>query len=263
MGTAFEVLTGRRASATVGAVTANTGDSFTVRSFPFESGAWIEGMWIHSNEGTTYRVRSPRLHDNVQALRYRGVADVVRNFLTDEQKQLLFPQDQLVVESAGASAAQHNNALMVYYNDLPGIQARLAMWDQIAPLINNLVSVEVTVAAPTTAGDWSAGTAITNDFDLLKTNVDYAVLGYTTNRAVGAVAIRGSDTGNLRVGGPGDVEPIETRNWFVSVSRAMDTPHIPVINAANKDNTLAFVADRVTGTATIVTLNMAELGPGI
>jgi hypothetical protein len=261
MGHAFEVITGRRADTALAALTVNAGDSFTVRSFPFEAGAWIEGLWAHQANATAgvFRVRSPRLHDNVQGIRKRVVANEIRNYLTHETRQHLFPQDQLVVEASTTASDQLTGALAVFYNDLPGIQARLVTWDQIQPLIRNLVSVEVTVVAPTTAGDWSAGTAITTDFDLLKTNVEYAITGYEVNRNVAAVAIRGSDTGNLRVGGPGPIEHIETRDWFVRLSRKTGLPHIPVINAANKDNTLAFVADRVTGTNTILTLQMAEL----
>lgn len=264
MGVAFEVLTGRvtNAGGTLTEVTANTGDSFAVRSFPFEAGAWLEGIWAQSVAAQVVRVRSPRFHDNVQGIRYRTIADTPRNFLSDWSKMRLFPQDELVFETSSGGADTTTAALAVYYNDLPGINARLTTWEQIEPTIESLLTVEVDVAAAATVGDWSAGTTLTNFTDLLKRNVDYAVLGYQSEENVAAVAIRGSDTGNLRVGGPGTTEAIETRDWFVSLTRRMGTPHIPIINAANKDNTLVFQAENAAGAQNDVQLSLAELRPG-
>lgn len=263
MGTAFEVLTGRVDNTTsLTAVTPGSGDSVAVRSFPFESGAWLEGLWARSVAAQVVRVRSPRFHDNVQGIRFRTEAATTRNFLTDETKQRLFPQDELVIETASGGADTTTAAWINYYNDLPGVDARLAMWEQISQQIENILTVEVDVAAAATTGDWSAGTVLTNFTDLLKRNVDYAILGYVSEEDVAAIGIRGSDTGNLRVGGPGTSEIIETRNWFVSLSRAMQTPHIPIINAANKDNTLVFQASNAAGAQNDVQLLLAELRPG-
>lgn len=264
MGVAFEVITGRvdNTAGTLTEVTPGNADSFAVRSFPFEAGAWLEGLWAQSVAAQVVRVRSPRLHDNVQGIRYRTIADTPRNFLSDWSRQRLFPQDELVVETASGGADTTTAALLIYYADLPGISARLTTWEQIEPMIENLLTVEVDVAAAATVGDWSAGTALTNFTDLLKRNVDYAILGYQTEENVAAIGIRGSDTGNLRVGGPGTTEAIETRDWFVSLTRRMGTPHIPIVNAANKDNTLIFQAENAAGAQNDLQLSLAELRPG-
>lgn len=264
MGLALEVITGRvtNPGATITAITANTSDTFTVRSFPFESGASLEGIWAKAGTSGVIRVRSPRMHDNVQGIRLRHQANEPRNLLPDEAMQRLYPQDVMTVEMSGSAAATDVGALMVYYRDLPGVDARLAMWEQIQPRMLNILTVPVDITAAATLGDWSAGTAIDATFDLLKSNVDYAVLGYEAQNEVCSVALRGPDTANLRVGGPGSVEPIETRNWFVDQTRLKGTPHIPVINAANKGATLAFQVDNAAGATNQVDWILAELAAG-
>lgn len=263
MGIAYEVVAGRvtNPGATPTALTANTGDSFTVKNFPMESGAWLEGIWAKAGTSGVIQVRSSKLHDFTQGLRLRHQANEPRNLLPDEAMQRLHPQDNLTVEVSGSAAATDVGLLALYYRDLPGQDQRLAMWEQIQPRILHITAVEVSITAAGTLGDWSAGTAIDATNDLLKANTDYAVLGYHPQNEVAGIALRGPDTGNLRIGGPGSVEPIETRNWFVDQTRLKNTPHIPVINAANKGGTLAFQVDNAAGAANLVDFILAELSP--
>lgn len=238
-----------------------SGDSLTVRSFPFETGAFLEGLWATSSTAGIVRVTSPRLHDQVQGIRFQFTTTGDLNLLPDFAAQRLHPQDDLTVALSGAAAGEATAALAIYYRDLPGVQARLAMWEQIEPRIVNILTQEVNISAIATAGEWSAGDAIDSDFDLLKANVDYAVLGYIADTERLTIALRGSDTGNLRVGGPGVVDQQETRDWFVRQSRVRGTPHIPVINAANKSGTLAFQHDDTAAAAVDVGFILAELSP--
>lgn len=261
MGTAYEVIAGRvtNPGATITALTADTGNSFTIRSFPETSRAQLEALFAEGATAGTVRVRSPRLHDNVQGIRYGYIASTPRDLLPPYAAQSLYPQDTLTFELSGGGAETDAAAFCAYYPDLPGVDARLATWEQVQPRIVNFLTVEVGVAGPTTAGDWSAGTAINATFDLLKANVDYAVLGYTSGTSVLAVALQGSDTGNLRAGGPGTTEVLETRMWYVDQSVKHATPHIPIINAANKASTLAAVAHTTTGGTITVDFTFAEL----
>lgn len=263
MGLASEVIIGRvtNPGATLTAVTTGTGDSLAVRSFPASSQAFIEGIWAQAATAGAVRVRSPRLHDNVQGIRFRTVAGVTRNFMADVEQQPLYPQDVLILEQSGGGAEVDACALWLYYNDLPGTDARLAHWSAVKPRIRNILTQEVAVTGPATAGDWSAGNALNATFDLLKANVDYAVLGYQSDTAVLAVGFRGPDTGNLRIGGPGTSESIETRDWFVSASTEGDLAYIPIVNAANKGATLVSVAGTATGGTINVDLVLAELAP--
>lgn len=264
MGTAYEVVTGRvtNPSTTLTALTANTGDSFTVRNFPEGSPAYLEGMWAKGATAGELRVRSPRLHDNVQNLRFPYQVNTPRNLLDDMSEQMLYPQDTLSVEQSGGAAETDVGAIANYYSNLPGTDARLAMWEQIRPRIQNLLTIEVSITGAGTLGDWSAGTPIDTTFDLLKANVDYAILGYVVTNAVLAIAIAGSDTGNLKVGGPGSSEILETRNYFVRQAIQHATPHIPVINAANKSGTLAYQVDNAAGATNSVAFFAAQLSTG-
>jgi hypothetical protein len=238
---------------------ANTGDSFQVRSTPDSNPPFLEGLWVSNATGGLVRLRSPRMHDAVQGLRFTIPAAVTRNLLADEIETQLYSQDILTFEIGGGGAETDVGAMLIRYPDLGGSDQRLATWDQIKPMVAELTTVEVAVPGPVTAGDWSAGTAINVTFDLLKGNQDYAVLGYTVDTLCAAVAIKGSDTANLRIGGPGPLEPIETRDWFISLSRNGGVPAIPVINQANRASTLLHVAKATAAGTVNVDLVVARL----
>ena len=245
--------------AVITALTPNTGSSFTVRDFPETSRAWIDGLWAQNATAGIVRFRSPRMHDDVQGFRTRVIAATVRDLLADELRQPLYPNDPVRFELSGGGAETDSASMLFYYEDLPGIQARLAMWEQVEPRIVNLLTVEVPVAGPATAGDWSAGTVVTTLTDLLKADTDYAVLGYQSDVEVNAVGLSSSDTGNLRVGGPGPTEATETRDWFISLSRRLGKPAIPTFNSNNRGSTLAFVARNTAAGTVNVAFSMAQL----
>jgi len=165
----------------------------------------------------------------------------------------------LTFEIGGGAAETDVGCLLLHYPDLGGSDARLATWDQIKGMILEIATVEILVTPPATAGDWSGGTALNATNDLLKGNEDYAVLGYAVDTACAAVAIKGVDTGNLRCGGPGPIEPIETRDWFASLSVDGGFPAIPVISQANRASTQIHVAKATAAGNTNVDLVVARL----
>lgn len=259
--TAWEVVTGRALNPGAGptALVANTGDSFQIRSTPDTSNPFLEGMWTANATGGVLRLRSPRMHDATQGIRFTVPAGVTRNLLAYEISTPMYSQDILTFEIGGGAAETDSASLLFRYPDLGGSAQRLGTWSQIKPLVAELVTAEVAVAGPVTAGDWSAGTALNATFDLLKGNQDYAVLGYTVDTLCNAVAIKGSDTANLRFGGPGPLEPLETRQWFVWLSEFADAPAIPVINQANRASTLIHVAKNTAAGTVNVDLVLARL----
>lgn len=260
MGKALEVLIGRAVNpgAAPVAVTAGSGDSFAVRSAP-TAAIYLENLWAREASAGILRVRSPRLHDNVQGIRHRIPAGVTRALWADSVRQRLYSQDTLTVELAGGAAETDTCALMLHYDDIPGLDARLSTWAQIHPRIVNVFGQEIATAAGATAGDWGPGTAVNASFDNFKPNTDYAILGYEVDALCLAVTFRGADTGNVRIGGPGPLEPVETRDWFLSLSQAIGGPAIPVFNSAGRAAMLVFVADSVANTAVNVTAILAEL----
>lgn len=260
MGAILETLTGRVTNpAALTALTMNTGDSLSIRAFGEGVAAKIEGVWTQQVTAGFARVRSPRMHDNVQGIRLATPSGGAMNLLPNELEQRVYQTDTLIAELQGGGAEVDTMALQMYYDGVSAGAARLATWDQVKPLIKNISGAQVDVAGPVTSGDWSAGTNLTNFTDQFHADTFYAVLGYQLDVACLAVAIKGPDTGNYKAGGPGHLNTLETRDWFIEQSRLHGTPHIPIIQAQNKGNTQVHIA-RVTAAGTVnVTLILAEL----
>jgi len=263
MGLAVEVLAGRvvNPGAALTALTPDSGDSFAIRAMAAGSSAWLDDLWAHEATPGILRVRSPRFHDNVQGIRVANATASARALLPDLVNQPVWSQDVLIVELSGGGAETDVGCLCMYYENVQGLDARLATWEQVSPRIRSILTQEVAITGAATVGDWSAGTTINTTFDLLKANVDYAVLGYLCGAGVAAVALRGPDTGNVRIGGPGTTEELETRDWFVRQSRVLGRPWIPIVNAANKGATLAFQVSASASATTTVGWILAELAP--
>lgn len=261
MGLALEILNGRATNpgATPTALAMSTGDSLTVRNATPGSRIRLTNVWAEAATAGLVRVRSPRLHDNVQGIRLGTVAASTRALLGDDVNQNLYAQDQLIAEIAGGGAEVDAMALCVFYDDLPGADARLETWAGIQGRIRNILSVETSHTTSATAGDYGGSVAINSSFDLLKANTDYALLGYEVNTEVLSVGWRGPDTGNVRAGGPATREGIETRDWFVGLSEGLGSPAIPVINSANKGGTNVDLVATQVSTAVIVRSILAEL----
>jgi hypothetical protein len=111
-----------------------------------------------------------------------------------------------------------------------------------------------------TAGGWSGEEAINVEFDNFKANTDYALMGYLVSAECLAVRWRGSDTGNLGVGGPGTIDQRDlTARWFCTLSDEFGLPLIPVFNSANKSSILVDCAQDENGADVVVTSLFAEL----
>lgn len=262
MGRAIEVLSGRATNpaATPTALTLSTGDSLTVRNANPGSKIQLQNVWASAATAGLVRVRSPRLHDNVQGIRLGTVAATTRGLLADEVEQALYAQDQLIVEITGGGAEVDAASILIEYDDLPGADARLETYESIAARIRNILTVETSHTTGATAGDYSGGVALNSSFDLLKANTDYALLGYECSVEILTVGWRGPDTGNVRIGGPGTREGIETRDWFIGLAHGMQAPAIPIINSANKAGTQVDLVATQTATAVLVRSILAELG---
>lgn len=259
--TAFEVVTGRALNpgANLTTVTANTGNSFAIRDFPDTAQTYIEEVWSQNATAGEVRLTSPRLHDNVQGLRFQAPAAAIRSFLGEEARQRVYPNDTITAQISGGGAETDVVGMLVTYGELSGITQNLQTWDAIAPRIVDYMGHLVQVTGPTTAGDWSAGNALNSFSAQQKADQTYALLGYTCATADAAVGIAGADTGNLRVGGPGPTEALETRNWFVKISRQTGMPYIPVIKANNFASTLVSVCRATAGGTDNVSLLFARL----
>ncbi len=254
--------TGTAIGATLAAATIATGDSFQVKNQTANVPAWLLQLWTDHQVAGEVRVRSPKFHDNVDAIRSRTQIGILEPLLPFGAPQPLYPQDVLTVELSGSAVAGdiESAVLQVYYPDLPGQNARLMTWDQVRAKIKNLVGQRIAITLGSTAG-YNGARAINADTDLLQANTDYAVLGMTTNTECAAICLRGPDTGNLRVAVPGEPALVHHANyWFKRLSMAYGLPLIPIINSANKGGTLIdCVNDENAGTANVV-IWLAQLG---
>lgn len=247
---------------TYAAGVAATGDSTTVRNFP--SGAYASLIAAYYDSVTSTqpaRIRSPLLHDNVQGIRVFPGQSPSQLLLPRAFSQMLEAQDSLIFElSTAATTGKALLAAGIYYSQLPGVAARLYSPGDVKPLIKSIKPVVVTFGSGTnTAGIWQ-DLVLTTTENLLHANTDYAVLGITTDTAVAALAIKGADTGNLRCAVPGVVYSDTTSDWFIRLSEQQGLPLIPVINAANANNTyVSLISSAATAAATDAQVILAEL----
>lgn len=257
---ALQVVTGRTTNpgATITALTVNTQDSFTVRNAIQGSNIQLVDMWAQEGTVGIFRIRSPLMHDSGQSLRMRTVKTCTP-LMPYELIQPLQPQDVLTVELSGGGAEVDVGSYLVYYADQPGANARLATWEQIAPLVVNTVGIELNLTTGATAGQYGGSAALNANFDILQRTKDYALLGYLCDTSIATVGLAGPDTSNLRVGGPGVADPFVTREWFMWNSQRYGLPMIPIINAANVGATTVDLAAVQTATAVNVTMIFAEL----
>ena len=266
MGKALELVTGFVTfpnAAFVGLGMA-AGNTLTIRNAPLDSDVKLLQTWADVQFVGQFRIRSPRLHDNVHGIHLDTFPLSVVPLLPWGFPQKLIPQDTLIAELAAADAAGdiETACLLIYYANLAGIDARLASVEDVARRTVNIVTVENTIALGA-AGGYSGEEALNAEEDLLKANTDYALLGYLVDVECACVRWRGADTGNLGVGGPGNpaLRAI-TKDWFVRLSRELSLPLIPVFNSANRAGILIDGAQDENGADTTVTSIFAEIGPG-
>lgn len=258
---AVQLVTGffTAAGAGTGAAVANGGDTFAIQNFAPSDVASIDEIWANGATTDFVRVRSPRMHDANQGIRLRVGGILGVPLLPYDVVNELYPADILTVEIDATGAGTGAISLLNYYNNLPGVAARLATWDEISPRVDQISGVDVTLGAIAAIGSYSAGNAINSLFDNFQAGTDYALLGYVTSASRLAIAVQGQDTGNLKVGGPGIADARTTSDWFVRLAKREQRPYIPIIAANNKGSTNVFQADNAASGAINVTLILAQL----
>jgi hypothetical protein len=262
---ALEIVGGQATApgATLTALTMNTGNSSTVRNADLSSIVALTQTWARNNVAGIWRIRSPKLHDNVQGDRFRIPVNDPGPLLMPGTWQRLVPQDTLTLELSGSAVAgQIEQAFMlIYYSDLPGNAARFIGWQELSKRTMNVWTTEISIV-PGVAGNWSGQVAINSSFDNFKANTDYALVGYECDVQCGAVRFTGPDFSNLGIGGPGmNAQRWWTAQWFPWLSNNLGIPLIPVFNAANKFGTLVDIASNQAGGQVNVTAILHELAP--
>lgn len=246
------------AGAGTNTVTAAPGDSFTVAAGTQEGAINLEQVWAAGAVTDFLRIYSPRMHDNTQGVRLQVGTTKYRQLLPWDLDQPLYPADTPTVQLDATGAGTGGILCMYEYLDLPGANPRLATWDDINPRVEQVSGVEVDVASGA-IGAYGNGVALNGTFDNFKANRDYAWLGYTVNAACLGVAVTGPDTSNYRIGGPGDPDPLLTREVFKRASQDTGRAFIPIIAANNRGSSFVQAVDVAAATAVKVTLILALL----
>jgi hypothetical protein len=241
-----------------------TGDSATFFNVPQGSPAYLGEIWGVDDDTTCeLSLTASRFHDQVFGIREQipagsslspaGRASLISPAGLD---QPIFPSDVLTVQANGTAGDNVNVTFVLYYQDIPGISARLATYDYVYGNMKNLVGIDTPLTAGT--GDWGTGVALNASDNRLHANTDYAVLGFTSDLPCAAVGLSGIDTGNLRVGGPVLAEPEHDAYLFADFARKYNAALVPIINSNNAGSIVLQGADP-TNTAIKLHVTLAEL----
>jgi hypothetical protein len=246
------------AGAQTTAITPAPGDIVTVPSFALTSRGYLEKFAVKGTTVDFIRVRSPRLHDANQGIRVWVGATLGRELFIPGWNETVYPSDTPIIEIDSTGAATNGVVFSYGFDDLPGVQPLLDTWQNIAPRIVHIMGCEVDLTSGA-IGAWGASAALNSLFDNFEAGANYAWLGYTCSVAVLGIAMTGKDTGNLKIGGPGSTDPIETKRWFVDWDNSITPARIPIIQANNRGSTVLQAVDTAAATATKVTLYLAQL----
>jgi len=247
------------------ALTMSGSDSLQIRSFDISGStrARLLAMWGYTQVAGNFRIRSPRLHDNVQGIRLRTttkVADPI--YWGSEFQQPLFAQDTLIAEVAASGDSAGNfeyGCALIYYENLPGIAASLITPAQVKAIGLHVIGQDVPITT-TTAGGYTGQVAINSSVDNFIANQWYALIGASVDTAAVAVRVQGADIGNLGVLIPAAVNtPSQSGRWFTFLSDWYGLPLVPCFNSANKAGIFVSVAQDQGGAAVNVTLHMVLL----
>ncbi|MGH9072025.1 MAG: hypothetical protein ACRDX8_12890 [Acidimicrobiales bacterium] len=239
--------------------TANSGDSLDVPSFTTGTVGQILSVVTGGTGAGEARIRSPRLHDQAQGIRLVRREGVDVPYAPPDPPQTLYPQDRLLVEQSGTAGDDGLVSMLQYFGALPGAEAMLRTAAEVAAHTVNITGVLNELSGITATGTYSGSQAINADQDTLKANINYALLGYLTSADLDVVGVTGPDTGNYRVGGPGNSSTRDTSRWFMDLSRYTGMAMVPVINAANAGATTIDAASVEGNAEADVTLILAEL----
>lgn len=245
------------------ALAAISGNTLQVRNFATTDKAYLEAVGLQfatQASGDNFTLLSPQLADDVSGINFQPKESPTSLLMPRETPQQLYPGDTLTASVTDVTASDHVVAsLHILYNNLPGAAARLCQASQLAGAYNHMKPVRVSCSA--VANAW-VDTVLGSNAAVLKSNRDYAVLGYITDVAVCAAGVLGAFTSNYRVCGPGVAVGYDTAEWFLQMDAKVTPPHIPVFNG--KDIGAIFVSVLAAAAGTVnVTLMLAELNLGI
>jgi hypothetical protein len=249
------------------ALTVASGDSATFQTIPGAGDApvgFLAEIWgANSAHVCEYSFTASRFHDQTYGIRMASLAasslapsGTPVNLSPLGFDQPIYSADVLSVKVNGTASDKVNVSAMVYYPNLPGVDFHGVTSQYVQQNMKYLVGVNV---QPTSgSGNWGNSVVLNSQTNLLHAGKQYAVLGFTAQSAIQAVAIQGIDTGNLRVGGPVSGDPKDDAYLFSRLADHYQQPLIPVIQANNAGAINVYAAN-LTGAAQVIDVQLAEL----
>jgi hypothetical protein len=216
------------------AAAAVSGDSLVIRSTAGR--VRLLNMWMDTDAIGFVQVTSPKLHDNTRGLRFKTTVHQPFPLLPYRSYQDLYPVDTLAVTVGSAAGAGKidNLMMMIYYDDIGGIQQGLIDIATLDKRAAETVTVEYAPGAPAAGNAYSGLAAITAQSDLLKRGSTYALMGAKMSANATGLTIRGADSGNLRIPMPADANGgFYTATWFYDLAMYFGLPLIPIFQANN------------------------------
>ncbi len=261
---ALEVVTGFVSDpSALEALTINTGNSATVRSFDPGLVAWLIGVWATAQTTGLVELSSPQLHDADRGFRAITVAARTAFLWPMGAKQEVVSQQVIRARMIGSSTGGdlEQAAWLIWYQDISGIAANLKTWEEIKDQIEHILTVQQSLALGT-SGDYTGEENFETDSSLIKSNRSYAILGGCVNLRCGTIRYRGAFTGNVGLGFPGDPGLSQfTGNFFVRLAQATGLPCIPVFNGSDAGAVLVDGTQDEDGVDVVLSTNLALLDP--
>ena len=241
-----------------------TGDSATFQNVPVGSYAALAEIWaVDDASPCEFSFTASRFHDQIEGIAGwvpdgSALAPVGRPSLISPMgvDQPVYPSDVLTVRAQGTAKDNVNVTFNVYYADLPGISAVLRSADWVKAQAVNLVGVDVTLVPG--SGNWGSSVSLTAATRRLDAGKYYAIVGFTAERPLAAIAVSAFETGNLRVGGPVIGDGSHDAYQILNLAEAYGGNLIPVVAGNNQDNVLVWAAHTV-NTSTKATVQLVEL----
>lgn len=247
------------AGTTGAAAAAVAGDSLTIK---YGDSPRIISLWCDYQANGFVQVTFPTAHDTTRGYRTRVVASEVTARTVLGLSMPITAQETMSITIAGSATAGDidSGCMLVAFDSMPGANQNLSNWEDVANRIEKLTTVDLTIT-PTAGGAWSGSAAINATSDLLIANREYAVLGIEFGVECLAMSIKGPDTAGVRIAVPGSIEfADQSAQFFALQSRAhMNANCIPIINSANRNNTLLEVVQDENTAAVTASVMLALL----
>lgn len=254
-GGAFEALTANPASA---------GTFYTIPGAGDNPVGWLAEIWgADSAHPCEFSFTASRFHD--QTFGIRAAVPSGTDFAPAGRPvcispcgfdQPIYSADVLTVKANGTADDDVAVTCITYYPNLPGVDFNGVTSDYVKQNTKYLVGVNVQPVS----GSGVFGTSVTlnSETALLHAGRQYAVLGFTAQNSIQAVAMSGIDMGNLLIGGPVTGDPNIDAYLFPRLAEAYNAPLIPVIQA-NNQGAIDISAANLTGGDEVIDIILAEL----